>query len=56
MIGGPHYLFLGSSEVSPSNPPAVREAPIKVFEVFYDTKVIVGFHVIAEAPEEPEVP
>lgn len=40
-------LFLGSSSVSPELPPQNVQPAIKQFEVFYDDRVVVGFHVVA---------
>lgn len=42
-----HMLFLGNSDISPGEPPGLIQPAIKQFEVFYDERVVVGFHVVA---------
>lgn len=54
LFSSPHALYLGESRISPEVPSAQREAPIKDFDVFYDERVIVGFHILGENEEEPE--
>ena len=47
MIGTRHVLYLGkSNEIGPGE--GVLYPAIKFFEVFYDERVICGFHVVAE--------